>query len=199
MNQKLVQINNNCGMVSDENGDINFIEKENDSYNFEEILLIENNLEELKSKLEDCKNKLFLNKQKTIYGNLANIFLIIMEILLLIFLHSIIPLGTLIALVIFSYILFKETLLLTYGTIGKKYKEKNKLIADIEKLELELPKLEKKLKEIKEKSKYKVSVSTVEETKTNVEKIYSEISLSMDRYTPKKRDMVKVLSLTKKK
>ena len=37
MNQKLVEINNNYGIVSDENGNISFIEKENDSYNFEEI------------------------------------------------------------------------------------------------------------------------------------------------------------------
>ena len=199
MKKKLVQISNACGIVSDENGDISFIEKESDSYNFEEILLKENNLEELKSKLEDCKNKLSLNKQNIIGGNVGSIILITMEIALFTFLHSALPLGILIAVGTLSYIPFKGMLLLMCGTRIGRYKEKNKLIADIEKLESELPELEKELTEIKEKSKYKVRASTVNETKPSVEEIYPEISLSMDSYAPEKHDTIKVLSLRKKK
>ncbi len=199
MNQKLVQINNNYGVVSDKNGNISFIEKESDSYNFEEILLKENNLEKLKSKLENCKNQLSSTKLDMIGGNVCGIISIAIEIVLFASLHSVLTLGTLITVMAISYINFKGMGLLMFGTRIGRHSKKNKLINDIEKMELELPKLEKELKEIKEKSKYKVSISTVDETKNSIEKIYPEISLSMDSYIPEKHDMVKILSLTKKK
>ena len=198
MKQKLVQINDNYGIVADENGNINFIEKGNDSYNFEEILLKENNLEELKLKLEDCKNKLSLNKQNIIEGNVLSIIIIVAKIALFTFLHSTLPLGILIAVGTLSYIPFKGMLLLMCGTRIGRYKEKNKLIADIEKLESELPELEKELTKIKEKSKYKVNVSTFDETKTFVEDSLSKTPLSMDSYIPNKNGNIRVLSLTKK-
>ena len=192
MNQKLVEINNNYGIVSDENGNISFIEKENDSYNFEEILLKENNLDDLKSKLENYKNKLSDNKEKIIYDYITDACLIVLEIILFAFLHSTVPLNILIALIIGCYIIPKMVSSLLFGTRLGKHIQKKKLTTDIEMMELEINTIEKELTEIKEKSKYKVNDSTFDET------IYPKISLSMDSYNVK-QDKVRVLSLSKKK
>lgn len=195
MKQKLVNISNNCGVVSDENGNVSFIEKESDSSNLKEILLKENNLEELKSKLEDYKNKLSLNKQDIIFGNISSVALITMESALFAFLHSVLPVLILLIVMAISYVPFKAMSVVTFGTRIGRHIKKNKLTTDIKSVELELSTLEKELVNIKENSKYKVLYSTLDENKTSVKEKDSEI----ESYILNEKNKVKVLSLMKKK
>lgn len=201
MNQNLIQLNNNCGMASDENGNLSLIGKESDSYDFEEILLKENDLENLNLRLQKSKEKLSDTKQNMIFGEIANVGLIGAEVFIYAFLHSAIPLELLIPIMAITYVPFKCFVSLMYGTRIGRHIKKKRLTTDIEKMKLELPTLEKELMEIKEKSKYKVNVSIVDETKTEipVEEIRSEMSLPMDSYISEEHTKVRVLSLSKRR
>ena len=66
MNHNLVQVNDNYGVVIDEKGNVSLISKENCKYNFEHILIGENELEELNSKLNNLKRELSNNKSNSI-------------------------------------------------------------------------------------------------------------------------------------
>ena len=68
MNKSLLQINDNYGAVSDENGNIKEITKENNNYEFKDILLKENYLQELNEKLNSSKEELSCNKYDIIGG-----------------------------------------------------------------------------------------------------------------------------------
>ncbi len=200
MNQNLFQLNDNCGIVSDEKGNTNLIKKENNSYQFDEILLKENEIERLRNKLSDCKDKLSLNKQNIIYGEIASIFLIVLEIFMFGFLHSTVPIKKLLFIMAISYLPLKAIITLTYGTRIGKHNKKIKLNGEIEKIESDIPTLEKELDKIKEKSKYKVERFAFMENnnKSNDNEICHEASLIVDDYIKKDKNKVKILSLTKK-
>lgn len=197
MNKNLIELNNNCGVVSDENGNISLISKESDSYVFEEILLKDNDLEGLNLKLRKAREQLAYNKQKTIFAKITNAVLVCILTFLYINLHSILSIEMLIPLLAFSYLPFKIAASFINGTRRGRRILKKKLTIDIEKMELEIPTLEKELSEIKEKSKYKVS--TIDETKTPIEEICPEVSLPMDSYISGQHNKVRVLSLSKRK
>lgn len=202
MNQNLVEINNNCGIVSDENGNVSLIEKKNDTYNFEEILLKENQIENLKLKLEIFKENLERNKKNIIYGEIINIVLLALEIGMAIFMSSALVLKDLILLMAATYIPFKLINILMHGTRIERHIKKKKLITKIEEIELELPTLENELANIKEKSKYKIECSTINESneKTLANEFDYNLSLPMamnNYYAPKVTNKVRVLKLRK--
>ena len=196
MKQNLIQINDNFGVVSDEKGNISLISKENDSHDFEKILLKENELENLQLQLKECKVKEADNKQKIKEGEITNAFLVVGGIALYVALHSVLPLEMLLLVMGIYYVPLKCVLSLIYGTRIGRYITKKKLTIDIAKLELDVPTLEKELAKIKEKSKFKVDCSTVVESK---EKIYPENLLSIDSYISEAHNKVRVLSLSKRK
>ncbi len=202
MNQNLVEINNNCGIVSDENGNVSLIEKKNDTYNFEEILLKENQIENLKLKLEDYSKKLDQNKFDIIGGEIISTVLIATEIGLAIAFNSVLTLKELILLMTLSYLSVKGLFSFMYGTRIGRYIKKKKLTSEIEKIESEIPELEKELANIKEKSKYKVECSTINESneKTLANEFDYNLSLPMamnNYYAPKVTNKVRVLKLRK--
>ena len=202
MNQNLVEINNNCGIVSDENGNVSLIEKKNDTYNFEEILLKENQIENLKLKLEIFKENLERNKKNIIYGEIINIVLLALEIGMAIFMSSALVLKDLILLMAATYLPFKLINILMHGTRIERHIKKKKLTTKIEEIELELPTLEKELVNIKEQSKYKVECSTINETNdktfTDEYERYLKLPITINKYyTPKVNNKVRVLKLRK--
>ncbi len=200
MNQHLIQINNNCGVVSDEDGNISLIKKENDLYDFEKTLLKENELETLELKLKNSKEALSDNNQNKIFGEIANAGLIVLEVAIFASLHSILSIKMLIAVMAIAYMPFKGLISVICGTrIGRHFKKK-KLTADIEKIELDISTLEKELKEIKEKSKYKVEYQTATNSneETSTKEICHEISMPIDNIS-ERNNKVRVLSLSKRK
>ncbi len=192
MNQSLIKLNNNHGLVTDENGNISLISKENDSYDFKEILLKDNDLEELNLKLEMTKEQLDDNKTKTIAAKIMNTLVVGIVIFLYINLHSI-------ASSVILYLYFKALLILTFGTRIERNNNKMKLTTDIEKMELEIQTLEKELTKIKEKSKYKINDSTVKVSTIDEEKTYTEMSLPLDSCISKENSKIRVLKLSKRK
>lgn len=120
MNQNLIQINNNFGVVSDENGNISLIGKENCSYSFDEILLKDNELEDLNLKLKSSKAKLSDNKKNMIFGEIASVGLIVAEVFLYAFLHSILPPETIMEIMAICYVSLKLMVSNMYGTRIKR-------------------------------------------------------------------------------
>ena len=62
MNEYLSQISENYGIVSDEFGEIKVVTKSESNFEFQDVLLKENELEILKQELMDAKEKLIDNK-----------------------------------------------------------------------------------------------------------------------------------------
>lgn len=215
MNQNLMQINNNCGVVSDEDGNISVIKKENDLYDFEKILLKENELETLELKLKNSKKELSDNKWIMKHDAILSVLLIVIEIVMFALGYSLYPLKKLIATTAISYLHIKVIFSIAAGLaywfdkktfsiaactkIGRYFKKK-KLTAAIEKMELNIITLKKELEEIKEKSKYKVEYQTATKSneKTVSEEIYHEVSMPIDNIS-KRNNKVRILSLAKTK
>ena len=200
MNQRLVQVNNNYGAVSDEKGNISIISKESGDYDFESILKKENELEDLTFKLNNFKNKLSDNKRNMIFGEITTAFILCGELVLFFIFNPVISIETLIAVMSIFYLTTKSLNLGTYGTRIGRYMKKRKLTSTIEEIETNIPKLEKELQSMKEKTKYKINYSTLTETesKTSVVDAYQELSVYMEHNINEETAKVKVLSLRKK-
>ncbi len=197
MNKELIETNNNHGAVLDENGNVNLIKKENDSCQFEEILSKENDLENLKSQLEDHQHDLNWNEIKTGLAKIYNFLAIAVAIIPFVF--SPISLPTL-GVSLFFYSCIKVGSLCVWGTKRRRNREKQKLTSDIETKKLEISNLEKELTKAKEKAKYKVEKPTINQSKEeNYRKESSlEFSIPIDNDNSKKNNKVKVLSLSKR-
>lgn len=201
MNKNLVQISNNCGVVSDENGNVKILNKENEDYCFQDILTTENELESLKSELNDTKQKLHLNKRNIKEGEIFNSLIIIIEIISYIVGVSIFPTLGLVGMMAMFYIVGKIYCLVGYGSRVGKYIQKKKLNKTLNDLEEKIPQVEKKLNTMIEKAKY--TVSCTEDKDLNPEDYvlttYHNSTLYPENNVNEKKTKIKVLSLTKKK
>lgn len=200
MNRNLIQLNKNCGIVSDEKGNMSLVSEENDFYNFKKILLRENKVENLKLELENAEKEQSDNKRNLKINIPVNILLIAMEIIIYLNLPVTYPLTLSISIVAYTYTIFKALASLMYGTIIGNLIKKKRLTSNIEKMELDLSILEKGLKRMKERSNYKVDYSTAIESKTtSTGEINHELSLPIDSHGSEEVRKVKVLSLLKRK
>ena len=191
MNKDLIEINKNCCAVSDENGNIRLIEKESNEYDFQDILLKENQIESLTSKMNKCKSSLSLIKQNKVGGNVGDVALILAAIVTFVFLNSTFSLPESIFLTGLEYIPFKGLVTLMFGTRFKRNKQEKILTDTIKRLEIDIPTLEKELEKIKEESKYNDKTSTIILPKSN--NYVEETRTDSENY-----DNANVLSLTKK-
>lgn len=200
MNQNLIQINDNCGAVSDENGNIKVISKENSDCELQAILIKENELEDLISKLNTTKERLSSNKLNIIIGEILNTAIIGEEIALYVVLNSILPTAALITVMALFYIFAKGISLAIAGSRIGRYIERKKLNATIKDLDEKIPKLEKTLKDMKEKTKYNVECTTINESKSasHISSTYRDLTVHMQDNTNEGPKKVKVLSLIKK-
>lgn len=201
MNKNLVQISNNFGVVSDENGNVKILNKENEDYCFQDILMTENELESLKSELNDTKQKLHLNKIDIILGEILSSLLIIGEIILYSVGVSSYPISALAIVMTLTYIPMKTILLFSCGGSRiRKYTQKKKLNKTLNDLEEKIPQIEKSLNTMIEKAKY--SANWTEDKDLNPESYvlsaYHNSTLYSENNVNEKKPKVKVLSLTKK-
>lgn len=201
MNKNLVQISNDCGVVSDENGNVKILNKENEDYCFQDILMTENELESLKSELNDTKQKLHLNKIDIIFGEILSATFIIGEIILYLSLCSSYPISTIAIGMALTYIPIKTISLLSFGGSRiRKYTQKKKLNKTLNDLEEKIPQIEKNLNTMIEKAKY--SASCAEDKDLNPESYvlsaYHNSTLYSENNVNEKKTKIKVLSLTKK-
>lgn len=194
MNQNLVKVNDNYGAVSDENGDISIISKENCEYELKDILIKENELEDLNLRLSTAKKILSSDKQDTIFGEITANLALGMIIVLYVLYHPTFPTG-----------MFITTMSLlcvpkAYNLVSF-YIKKRKLNTAINEFEMTIPKLEKELQDMKEKTKYKVNYSTLtqSESKTAIIDSYRKFSAYMNHNVNEEPTKVKVLNLTRKK
>ena len=160
MNKNLVQISNNFGVVSDENGEIKVVTKSETNCEFQNILLKENELENLNQELISAKRKLTENKANTIFAELGNLVIIGGGIFLSIELFPVVSTQLLIYQLIGTYAILKSIILAMYGTRIGRYKKNKKLKSSIETLEENSVQLEAELKNLKEKAKYRVESDT---------------------------------------
>ena len=171
MNEYLSQINDNYGIVSDENGEIKVVTKSESNFEFQDVLLKENELEILKQELMDAKEKLnqeliaakeklIDNKERTINGELCNLVIIVGLIMLAIAIFPVVSTQLLIYLLTGFYAVFKAITTAICGTRIGRYKENKKLNSSIKSLEEDRLQLIYKLVNLKEKAKYKVESDT---------------------------------------
>ena len=160
MNEYLSQISENYGIVSDENGEIKVVTKSESNFEFQDVLLKENELEILKQELMDAKEKLIDNKERIIFGELCNLVIIGGGIFLGIELFSVVTPQLLVYLLTGMYAITKAINIAMNGTRIGRYKKNKKLKSSIESLEKNSLQLEVELKKIKEKAKYKVESDT---------------------------------------
>jgi hypothetical protein len=195
MNNGLAKLNDNYGIVSDEKGNIKVVNKKNNYYELQDILIKENEIEKLNKELEDAVNDLSTNKFKIISSEILNIVILGGEIyLFIIFNMSPVNTSLLLACLAMFYISTKGLILSIFGTRIGRFKKRKKLINTIKELEETIPKLEKELENIKKKVEY----STYSETKldNNMANIYQD--LDKDESIISDKTNVKILKLTKK-
>ena len=167
MNKNLVQINDNYGIVSDEQGNINIVTKENAGYELKDILKKENELEKTSINLKKEKEALQHNKTHAIYREIITVFTIISEIFLYIELRPLVHIKGLLTLLGALYVFGKICNIGLCGTRIGGYFQKKRLKKSINDLEDKLPKLKYELAAIKEKAKYNNSIdnNSIENTK----------------------------------
>ena len=199
MNQNLVQINDNYGAVSDENGGIKVVSKKNNGCELKDILMKENELEYLNSKLNSVKEELVFNKTNATFGEIMNALIVVQEIVLYFF-AKINNLEAKFFVLAFIYIITKGMNLFFFGTRIGRHNKRKKLIATIRDLEEKVPQLEKNLTEMKEKTKYNVEDTTINNLKStnSISTTYRGLSTNMQSNINEESKKVKILSLTKK-
>ena len=126
MNEYLSQISENYGIVSDENGEIKVVTKSESNFEFQDVLLKENELEILKQELMDAKEKLIDNKERIIFGELCNLVIIGGGIFLGIELFSVVTPQLLVYLLTGMYAITKAINIAMNGTRIGRYKKNKK-------------------------------------------------------------------------
>lgn len=163
MNKDLIEINNNYGVVSDENGDIKIIKKDSEEIDFLEILTTENEIENIILHIEKLKKEISNIEHKKEKIDLILMIPIVSAISMLILkmLPPIIILYTIIA----SYILSTPLYL------QKSYYSKKKtiLIEKIQELNKKEKKLTKKLRNIKYRTNFRINNKSVDIKKLLIE------------------------------
>lgn len=193
MNQNLIEINDNYGVVTDEHNNIKLIKKENNSYPFEEILLRENELEELKLKLKEYTKSLFFNRQCIVASKIASAIFLTAFVIGFAFLYSQMPIGELVFCAILSCLCYKGITAFAFGTKSERDNEKKELTSIINQIESQIPVLEKELEEIKEKTTYKDNYPVTSEYKEEID----DNSLTENSHIQRKNKM-RVLRLSEK-
>lgn len=191
MNRNLIKVNDNYCAVSDENGNVRVVRKENNEASFEDILKKENNLSTLSTRLGDDKEKLAVNKHNIIMGEVCN--LSIYGGMVALYYGSkdkLTPVGVVLLIGSF-YGTFKLCArFVTGGFRLEKRKERKELKADIETLEKQIPELEQELKESKENAKYEDNVTAIGDAGP-----YKQIVNAMDALSNDDQDTLKTSNL----
>lgn len=150
MNNNLIKVNDNFGVVTGDKGRISIINKESSDYDLETILIKENEKEEAEAKLNKANKGLKENKSNTIEGIFWDILLIGTEVVL--FIGA--PKVSLPVLMPLVGIIFKGISIISNGTIIGRYITKKKYSKIIPELKENILKLQNELSEMKEKTKY---------------------------------------------
>lgn len=191
MNKNLLQINDNIGAVSDENGDIKVVSKESNDCDFEEILELENDLNYLQRRRKMCNKHLREVKRRDIWGAICSGFIIAGEVILCTALYSSLPKGVLVVAMGTFYGFAKVVSINICGTyVGRNFQKKS-LTEDISRLEEKIPETEKELEKMKEKVKFKEKAS---EEKTSLEQVPETLNIEVTGTLD-----VKPISLTRKR
>ena len=197
MNKNLLEVGNNTGDVSDENGYVKIVHKDSNDWEFKEILELENDLDYLHKRLTMTKNNLDKNKKDSIAANIWSACILVGEVFVYMVLHKQLPLSVTIAGMVCFYTFIKGFSIIEHGTRFTRHIKKKRLIERLEKTEEKIPLLEKELKEKKEKVNYKVST-----TSRNLEQSKEFIS-SLPEYTIEDEKEIPVVAkdliLTRKK
>ena len=180
MNKNLIQIdsNNDCEL-----GD---------------ILIKENELDVLRSKLNIAEKELSYNKANVLLGEGFNIVIIIGEIILYVVCKPSFPTFVLIGVMSVFYFPAKALSSFVVGTRIGRYIKNKRLKATIGELDDKIMQLEKTLTFMKEKANYKLENNTINESKLLSHIPTSCHDLSVCKQNNINNDQVKVLSLIKK-
>lgn len=179
MNKNIIELNDNQYAISDEFDNIRIIttKKLNDNTWIEEIFIKENDIEQLEFELEKNQETLKDIKNKTIQGEIMNIFIYIFLIKL--YLH--IPITTTVHLIILGhvYIILKGINCYTFETRLNRFLKKRKAQKNVKEIEPYLLNLHNELEQLKIDLKY------IELTKITVEEKNRHNNNYIFQYIPK--------------
>ena len=164
MNNELVQINKNLGVVTDENGSAKII-KINDDNKLEEILLRENDLEAIKYSLKEMTERLTHLKSYKSFKRVESL-----GILTGIFVIQLISPGnfaSLLSSIVFAKILLAVIKVCSFGNPITLRLRVKMLEDDINNLETTIPELEKELAYLKSEAKFQ-EISSIPEQYSNL-------------------------------
>src|SRR5574344_809028 len=181
MNQSLIQINDNLGVVSDEKGKLRLVSKKDKSYNFEDILLAENHCEDLYSKLIDKKAEQKHIKYNIGMGKITGSAAICFEIMIFIIAQTFsISSGIAIPIIIVTFISWLIGHNVLYGSFTGNYIKNLKIKNNINEMEADLEILEKKLFFIKQDCQFEVNDSFKDNSNSDA---YANIPLETKFYS----------------
>ena len=157
MNNNLIEVNDLIALKTDDEGKISVIIKDNNEYRFEDILEIENEIEILNQKIENCYDEIKKNKLVTLFAETIN-FSSIFIILLMYFLsNNLIELNNIFFPMIMFYSVSKCINVKVFETRLKRYKTRIDNNNTLDKLQNKLESKEKQLIDMRTKTNYKNS------------------------------------------
>lgn len=184
MNNELVQINKNLGVVTDENGSAKII-KINDDNKLEEILLRENDLEAIKYSLKEMTERLTHLKSYKSFKRVESL-----GILTGIFIIQLVSPGnfsSLLSSIVFTKILLTVIKACSFGNPITLRLRVKMLEDDIDNLETTIPELEQELAYLKSEAKFQ-EISSIPEQYSNLNTTVSKQE-SDDDFTKKQENV----------
>lgn len=149
MNKSFMQIDDNFGVVSDENGNISLVRSENNEIQSEDT---SNELEYLIDRFIDIDKRYNDNKKKIKYNELCNMILLIIQLLVYIIAPILFKGSGLVTGLIISCITFNAISVGLFITRRKRHSEVEKLLNELKCLEEQIPMVSKELEKMKEKN-----------------------------------------------
>ena len=202
MNRNIIQINDKYAAVSDEQGTIKVIKKENTDCDFEDILIKENDLDYLRKRLKMAYKHIEEINRDSKYANIFSILILIAEIVVFFGVSSTqVPIPVTIICMLAVYGCSKVFSLVEHGTRFTRHIRKKRVNERIQELEERIPELEMELQKMKEEAKYSVDYKinndgmTIDHRQEFLHNL-SEYAIDEQEETP---IIVKDLSLTRKR
>lgn len=153
MNVNAIKIDETKCAVIDEKGNIKVVSL-NSNEQLEKLLLKENELENTKVQIDKYKDKILVNKNKSIFAEFRNAITYILDISIFLLGFSFVSLPALLSIICACHVLIKWSNIINYGTRSSRKLKNETLNQKLKLLEDLIPVLEKQISEIKNNYDY---------------------------------------------
>jgi ABC-type multidrug transport system fused ATPase/permease subunit len=203
MNKSFVELNDNQGIVSDDNGNVKIISKSGQGVTLTEILDKENRIEKIENDILQAKNNISKIKRDNVFATISFINYIICQLMIFFLLNPVVAPAVVTVLMLSLLAVFEIGTELTIGSSKKRYRnllENENMLQNLKSMK---EVLEKSLSIAKEESKYAVNYSTDNELNYSGYVVLPDPQIELSSHqneedeSLKKENHVKVLKLTK--